>query len=680
MARLSLAVTLVLLLPLVGCRDEQPTQITDAPPAAASEGEDTDDLKDRIEDLIGELYAESEKKEDAEELWEDLKETLDDEVSEEDLATARDLMFDLLDLTYSTELSDPKGDLTTNEGVAELTSALFEFVGASSDDFSNDLSNEELANALGEDGDDGTLQVAFDGETNEIVTDSGFAGTIIEDEDIDQDVLIAIDRLTLAEQEDLPEGDCLPDSELEQAEGCYQFDRSPEDTFRDTVEVGVCPDPDLDDEGFQLHEFEDAGDGGVEGIVALPSIAFTAAGFDCTDFTIVRSAESPFPWRLAEAAWSATGGKLLTWIGPAPLRAIDSGDGGSTLDFSRIGWAKQMDVDIVEGDGQTAQAGTQVSTDPKVRVTHLPENDDDNPIPGVDVTFTVVKGGGSVDSSTVTTDSLGEASISWTLGTPGTNELEASVPRSRVVFTANATAVLFGVDAGSDAYYALDTASVDTTMIRTLDPDPTDNVPRFSTPVAMALNSSGEVFIWNNTDPDRALVQLDRCSGQPTIIDSLIDAQEEGALAFGPEPAEPLYKFAQIDTLDLSKLYVLDLATGAKVDSISFSPTLDVNVAGLSATSGGDLMAAAQPTADQIPVLYRIDPSDGSWVQIGELSQDIGVLGTLAIDGDGALWGTGFGGPDGDIVFRIDAQANVSRIQSLEEAPQGMVFPDQRCP
>jgi hypothetical protein len=74
---------------------------------------------------------------------------------------------------------------------------------------------------------------------------------------------------------------------------------------------------------------------------------------------------------------------------------------------------------INAGNGQSATVGTTVTTPPSVILTYT----NASPMSGMDVTFTVTSGGGSVTPSTVTTDANGVATVSsWTLGTTvGTN-------------------------------------------------------------------------------------------------------------------------------------------------------------------------------------------------------------------------------------------------------------------
>ncbi len=127
-------------------------------------------------------------------------------------------------------------------------------------------------------------------------------------------------------------------------------------------------------------------------------------------------------------------------IGAIQVNASASGLSGSPVAFSATvipGAAATMVA--YAGDEQTATVGTAVSTTPAVQISD--ENED--PVPDVEVTFTVLSGGGSVSGATATTDSEGIAAVgSWTLGTTaGANTLEASAEGLQsVVFSATGTA------------------------------------------------------------------------------------------------------------------------------------------------------------------------------------------------------------------------------------------------
>jgi adhesin/invasin len=137
-------------------------------------------------------------------------------------------------------------------------------------------------------------------------------------------------------------------------------------------------------------------------------------------------------------------------VGSNTLTATSEGLDGSPITFTATGTAgAAASVALEAGDGQSASAGTAVTTAPSVKVT----DSYGNPVAGVDVTFTVTGGDGTVDSGSstgatsvvVATGAGGIASVdAWTLGgVPGANELRATVgglAGSPVIFTATGTA------------------------------------------------------------------------------------------------------------------------------------------------------------------------------------------------------------------------------------------------
>lgn len=133
-------------------------------------------------------------------------------------------------------------------------------------------------------------------------------------------------------------------------------------------------------------------------------------------------------------------------------------------------------IEPIEGTDQAAPAGSAVGTRPAVRVTEGGE-----PVPGIEVTFRVAEGGGSVDGATQITNAEGIARVgAWVLGAePGINRLEAAgegLTGSPVVFTAQATA-------GS---------SVARMVFQVQPPDEVDERERFRVEVAL-LDENGEV-------------------------------------------------------------------------------------------------------------------------------------------------------------------------------------------
>jgi adhesin/invasin len=132
---------------------------------------------------------------------------------------------------------------------------------------------------------------------------------------------------------------------------------------------------------------------------------------------------------------------LGTTVGSNTLRATAAGLSGSPLTFTATGTVGPAStIALNAGDNQSAAVGTAVSVDPSVKVT----DDGGNPVAGVDVTFGVASGGGSVTGSNQTTNAAGIATVGgWTLGpAAGSNTLTATstgLNGSPVTFTATGT-------------------------------------------------------------------------------------------------------------------------------------------------------------------------------------------------------------------------------------------------
>lgn len=149
-----------------------------------------------------------------------------------------------------------------------------------------------------------------------------------------------------------------------------------------------------------------------------------------------------------DGAGHATATRTLgSTAGPQSTTASVSGLGSVTFNITATtGGASQMDP--AGGDDQTAAAGSVLPLPLQVLVTDV----GDNPVAGVDVTWTVLSGGGSVTSPSVTNAS-GIASATWTLGQTitgsGIQTMRASAAGSPVNFVA--TAIPGPVDAGNSS-------------------------------------------------------------------------------------------------------------------------------------------------------------------------------------------------------------------------------------
>ncbi|MHC4556068.1 MAG: hypothetical protein ACYS80_02060 [Planctomycetota bacterium] len=240
------------------------------------------------------------------------------------------------------------------------------------------------------------------------------------------------------------------------------------------------------------------------------------------------------------------------------------------------------------------------------------------------------------------------------------------------VAAANANGnVLYGVNAADDGLSVGDLTSYTITFIGELDPA----ADVYMTPVAMAVDpDSGELYVWNNTNPDGVLLTVDRVTGQATPVNT--GAAPQGimqAIAFSS--GGTLYGFGIEDSQN--GLYTIDTSTGVRTLVAALSPNIPIYAADFDAS--GILYAVEADAADS-EKLFTVDTSTAVMTEVGTLSPDIGIIGSIVFDESGTLIGSGFGGGSGQILFEIDtADATVSNINTVSQAPQGMGFASPFC-
>lgn len=146
----------------------------------------------------------------------------------------------------------------------------------------------------------------------------------------------------------------------------------------------------------------------------------------------------------ASAVTNASGvASVGRWIlGPAPgPNTLRASAGALSVDISATGTAGSASaIVVVAGDHQEWVANSTVPVRPSVRVT-----DGAFGVPGVQVTFAVASGGGTVTIPQATTNASGVATVgNWRLGSTGTNTLTASVAgiAAAATFTAEAAPLI----------------------------------------------------------------------------------------------------------------------------------------------------------------------------------------------------------------------------------------------
>jgi hypothetical protein len=196
--------------------------------------------------------------------------------------------------------------------------------------------------------------------------------------------------------------------------------------------------------------------------------------------TDVNGRASPTTWRLGTGVGRQSVTASVTGLPSVSFRATSTY--GAPASVAR--WSQT---------GMYASAGATVASSPEVQVRDL----NGNVVPGVTVTFTATAGGGSVGSSTVTTNSSGRAASSWTLGPgAGENTIQATVAGfSAVVFTATAILTI-EIREGDNQSTATNTA---VRLAPTVRVRGAYGEPMFYVPVTWTVISGGGYWSYTNS-------------------------------------------------------------------------------------------------------------------------------------------------------------------------------------
>ncbi len=295
-----------------------------------------------------------------------------------------------------------------------------------------------------------------------------------------------------------------------------------------------------------------------------------------------------------------------------------TGSGAHTLKFSTTSPALSVNsasfavgavattIAAISVQAQNATAGTAVAAPPSVKVT----DGVGAAVSGVNVTFTVTAGGGSIvpaSVATVATDASGIATLtSWTLGnTAGTNTVTAAVT---------------GLTGSPVTFNATGVAGAATQLVLTAQPATAVSGVDFSTQPVIELRD-----VHGNLTNSTAAVTVSRLSGTATLSGTVTVNAVAGVATFAG------LKFAG------SGAHVLRFTTttpALTVDGASFQVTQVATSLSIQTAAAG--ATAAAPFATQ-PVIHILDNA-GLVITSGA---DAGLQVTVAVTaGPGALSGT----------------------------------------
>jgi sugar lactone lactonase YvrE len=230
---------------------------------------------------------------------------------------------------------------------------------------------------------------------------------------------------------------------------------------------------------------------------------------------------------------------------------------------------------------------------------------------------------------------------------------------------------VWGVNASSDGLSRFDASTgQQLEFIGPLDPDPAI----YTTPIAMtAVPGSGELLVWNNSNPSGILLSVDPATGLATPVDASTPVQNTimGGIAFGPDGK--LYGTGHVGDVSNPVFHQINPETGVATEIAQ----LPFRIKGLAFNSQGDLYGVELSTESER--LVTIDPETAAVTEIGILTEDIGIIGDIVFTADGRLIGTAFNSslPAGPyIFFDIDpATAEVTEVRASNASPpQGMAL------
>ncbi|WKW10924.1 Ig-like domain-containing protein [Pseudogemmatithrix spongiicola] len=147
------------------------------------------------------------------------------------------------------------------------------------------------------------------------------------------------------------------------------------------------------------------------------------------------------------ATTDANGRAQTVWtLGAAAGTQVLNVSSGTTLPTTVTATARTAASIAVTGDGQSARFGTALTNPIVATLTDL----DGNAVAGATVTFTPDAGSGTLAATSVTTDALGRASTTWTLGgTPGAMRVTVSATgATSQIVNATATGDAIALEAG----------------------------------------------------------------------------------------------------------------------------------------------------------------------------------------------------------------------------------------
>ncbi|GEM_PF-738960 len=310
------------------------------------------------------------------------------------------------------------------------------------------------------------------------------------------------------------------------------------------------------------------------------------------------------------------------------------------------------DIEIVSGNNQRGEPGTQLDDPFVVEVL----DEDDDPVSGATVTFSVTAGGGSLSATSVVTNNRGRAQTYLTLGNaPGRNTVRASVSgvSTQVTFTATAAPaepdIRLPASQRADMYWI----HTDSGTLHRLVGDRVENIATGVRNAVSLVATKDQLYWVENTGNNSGRIRRSNLNGSNVRLIRDLSAKPLGIA---------------VDTAN-SKIYLTNAwgkVQSINVDGSEYKPNLirDLNDPTDIAVGSGKVYWI---TGDGTVQYANVDGSN-----VTQLSRGYDTLGSITVGGGKVFWTEEISESDGNIHSANLNGTGVQEVVSLLAAPYGI--------
>ena len=329
-------------------------------------------------------------------------------------------------------------------------------------------------------------------------------------------------------------------------------------------------------------------------------------------------------------------------LGPEPgtnTVAVAIADVQGEQTFTAEGVRTPASLEIISGDDQQGQPGAALEMPFVVEV----RDKSDNPLPDVQVTFSVTSGGGTLSATTPTTDGNGRVESRLTLGpNPGTNTVTVSVTGIQEERTFNAEGIripkAFWIISGIDQQGVVGEALAHPFVVEVRDQS---GEPMSGVEVMFSVTAGGGTLSVTAATTDsngrvESILTLGPDPGTNTVTVSVTGLEEEQSVSATAEPPPIPEDVNRDDVVNILDLVLVAANLGDQGTDLPADVNGDevVNILDLVLVAGA-LGNAAAPSSDPQALAMLTAAEVVHWLtqaQILDLSDATTQMGVLALE------------------------------------------------